>query len=389
MRDNKISRKQVLIIACIILAVAAVIAIGPIRLRIAYDKAEKTAEESNIILIYEQKKTLETPEEFLWAIYKLAEWEEQTSAAIDRAFGLQDGENDEKYKENRVSGYESGEYLLEYAMNRRGSMMHEELKAETEKQIDFIFGDEERRFGIKKETVLSFYKKGGFARIVSAVDTLEREGGLAVYENFSSNYRDDAQSLPVDICYGLNPGEIVDGCNKFLESKIRDDNRYTVRNAAEEAKDFRNRYGVELSNLSLVLSRAESLEYAEAPDIPRVGMSLLEAGSTKLGRPTRTTAENENWNPKTHIYGTWYWDEQGRQIFRADFLDNKITNVRDTRKSLTASQKKYQNNSYSSKSDTNKDDSDRESDYEDDWDDYDYEDDYDDFLDEEDDWYEY
>ena len=374
--------KRIIIIAGIL--GCTVIIIGFIRLGVANSKAKKSADDTGISLSFEQRRSLDTQEGFLRGIYLLADWEQQTSMAIDDAFEMQG----EDYKEqvNYRSGYASSKDLLQDAMRKQWVKMHTDLDAETVRQIDYLFGNDESRFDISRQALYFCYQEDCFDKIVSSVDDLEAGNAAEAYQQNRYALDEDWRAVPLDICYGLDPETTIEGCEESLNIAVASSELITVRSEVEKAETFEERYGVSLKNLSRAKSKLSSLEYAAKPEIPAVGMSVSEASSTKIGSPTRRTVDHGSWSHKKHTYGDLYWDKDGRQIFKAQYLDSEIKAVWDTRDSTASSPWRRSRNSYSSRA-SDPDDHDIESYYEDNRDEYDdYEDAYEGFLDDESEW---
>ena len=182
---------------------------------------------------------------------------------------------------------------------------------------------------------------------------------------------------------------MIEACEADLAEATKKNELYEIRPALRSAEDFSNRYGVEIDSLSRAKSKQSRLEYDSKPDVPRVGMSTSSARSTKLGAPARSTSDSQSWAGKKHTYGDMYWEQGGRQVFKAHYLDGSITDVWDTR-NASGKRSGYRPSPDSRKSSFDPDDHDIEAYYQDNIDEYDdYDDAYEGFLDDDSAWDDY
>ena len=291
-------------------------------------------------------------------------------------------------------GYEKEEELLAWAKKEKWHKLRNALSANVKACIKSWFGDTGEAYGLQERSVTTCYTKDRFGKIVNVMRSVESGAGMEAYDLARYGLDEDWSALPMDIACGLRPKLLKAGCEAHLLSAVKSNDLYDVKSAVSSAKEFENRYGITIDGLKNAESKQKSLEYAEKPYIPAVGMSVSKARSTKLGSPTKTTTETGSWAHAKHTYGEMYWYQGDRMIFKAHYLDGEITDVSDVRnstaKSPWVSSRRAGSSSSSSKSSFDPDDHDIEAYYQDNRDEYDdYDDAYEGFLDDEGVWDDY
>jgi len=394
-----VSRKQRIKTALIILAAIAVVllAIGPVRMYQASREVNAIMKDSGISTAYECTHA-ESREDLYASIGRLAAWEEKTRDSINQAYGHTDKEYSRKVLEG-VSGYESREKLIQYAMEDKWRKERKALSDIVWGSIKTLFGDSTEEYGISRFDVQACYSNDYFDEIADVIQALDQNDGaqaysIALYGLSSAQKRkwtDQYTALPMDIAYTLKPKIMVLGCEEVLASTKNEESQYTIGSIVASAEYFEERYGVSVEGLSSARTRRDRLEYESRPDIPKIGMTTAQARSTKLGSPTRTTREKSTYAHADHYWGHMYWDKGGRQIFAAYYSDNEIKEVWDTRDYTGKPSRKYSgSSSKSSSSSFDPDDHDIEAYYEDNRDEYDdYDDAYEGFMDDESAWDDY
>ena len=381
---------KILLISLIIIAVVVILA-GPARLAIARKAADRFAMEKGLRIEFVCSEKIGSKEELLTQIWKLALWEEETRTKINDAFGFTDRQYSSWKSETR-SGYEEEKELIAFARKEKWHALQKDLDREVWNASAMIFETAGSDYGLNEEAVGICYKKDRFGKITEVMRSVEDGAGMEAYDLACYGLRDDWSALPMDIAYGLRPRLIKAGCEASLLSAVRSNELYGVTSAVENAEQFRKRYQVDIDGLEEARKKKERLEYASKPEIPAVGMTTLQACSTKLGAPSRTTKETGSWSHKKHTYGDMVWERGGSQIFRLHYCDGEVSEVYDTRNSTATSP--WVGSSGSSGGSTkpafDPDDHDIEAYYEDNRDEYDdYDDAYEGFLDDEGVWDDY
>ena len=386
----KANKAGPIIVCLIILSVIIGLSVGPARLSMARKRAKQYTKETGISVEYELSPQLDTKEEFLMEIYRIALWEKETREALNRAFD----HTDEEYKKEKLlekSGYENKEELITFAWNEEWRNLRAKLDFEINSSINDLFGEDDEKYGIKRGAVSKCYRKARFNKILDIMKYVNDDDGRSAYEIGRYGLSEDFSALPMDIAFGLSPDLMISSCEELMKSAMNSTDYSEVRDVVDTMEKFAARYDVTITDMDKAKAKRDRLEYANKPQIPKVGMSISEAKSTKLGAPTRTTKKTNYWSHKNHTYGTMYWDRGDRQIFRADYFDGYIDQVWDTREysGKPPSYSSYNATPRKSKS-IDPDDHDIEAYYDDHRDLYlDYEDAYDGFLDDEDAWDDY
>ena len=377
-----------ILIIVIIAAAGAAAAFGPVRLHKAREEADAFAAETGIEVKYEDITDISSKEAFLTEIWQIAQWEENTRTEINDAFGY----TDKEYAPREIgvkTGYENEEELYVFAIKEKWVEFRGDLDKSVRNAIEELFEKSDSTYDLNKRSVELCYEKNTFGKINEVMRSVEDGAGMEAYDLARKGLKEDWSALPMDIAYGLRPKLILAGCEAALLSAIKTNDLYDVRSAVSSAEEFSSRYHVTIDGLQKARKKEETLEYANKPDIPSVGMSVSKARLTKLGPPTRTTTDKGSWSHKEHTYGDMYWDKDGKQIFKVHYFDGEITDVYDTRNS-TAKSPWVSSRKSSSKPRFDPDDHDIEAYYEDNRDEYDdYDDAYDGFLDDEGAWDDY
>ncbi len=359
------------------------------------EEAREYAESLNVDLTFTPEEDYSTQEGFLKELIYLAEWTEDTSDYLDGPYGFDEDEI-LYYSKQSMNGFESKDKNLKIAMASEMYQMQQKADDGVRNGIAMLFDDTDRKYGIYKDSVVTSWEREYFPVVLTVNAFAEDGSGLKAYEYAIGDIDEEWRALSMDIAYGLYPDVILDGCEASLKNAIEERSLYRLEGSIQEAEDFSERYNVDINALSRAKTLKAHLEYEKKPEIPKAGMSVSLAQSTKLGPPTRKTSDSQSWSGKKHTYGDMYWDKNGVQIFKAHYLDHEITEVWDTRNSKGSYHKRYSTGSSTSGSKKQSslsgdpDDHDIEAYYEDNWDEYvDYEDAYDGFMDDEDAWDDY
>ena len=372
-------------------AAAAVIAIaaGPIRLHSARKEADAFAAEKGLTVQYTVSDDISSKEAFMAELCKIAVWEGETRAAIDEAFGFADKDYTGTVIRS-VHGYESADKLQAGVMKEKWQELRRDLEWGVEDAADAVFEKAGDDYVITKSAFLTCYREKRFEKIIEVAQLVESGSGKEAYDYASSGLKEDWRAVPMDVAYGLDPKLLTSGCEAALKSAVKTNDLDEVSTAVDRAQRFADRYQVKPDNLYSAQKKEEVLEYENKPEVPEIGMKTWDARDTKLGPPSETTRRKQSFAHQTHESGDMYWYKDGRQIFKAHYMDYEITNVSDTRNVKPPSSRSLSYSGGSSDSTFDPEDHDIEGYYEDYRDEYDdYDDAYDGFLDDEDAWDDY
>lgn len=362
------------------------------RVRVAMARREVAAmaEQAAISTGFEVSKNVWREREFYQELGRLAVWETETASKLDELYSCSNWSST-RSREINIDGYSNQKKLMSLVKEERWNEARAALNETVEEAITTLYKYAEDIQGIPgKDLVRDFYERGEFDDLTKVIEALEAGDGETAYllEEFYI-YRDN-MLFPMDIAYALEPQLLENACEGLLERALKNNDKSALRSLPDGARNFAERYNVDIAYLSEAESMKEKLDYEAKSDVPAVGMSTASAERTKLGKPTRTTFEKKSWSHQEHVYGDMYWSSGGRQIFSAHYMDGKITKVYDTRtppKTQFSWGSSYSKSSGSKYSSFDPDDHDIEAYYEDYQDIYeDYDDAYDGFLDDEDEW---
>ncbi len=411
---SKYARMILAIIACMIAAVFALIFVYKVvEIQNARGRAKTMAKEAGVDTIdFECSEEIASKEQYLTEIWCLVRWEESTRETLNGVFGFSDDHYDRGEPES-VSFNEEKSRLSYAAEKEKWWKLRRELDEEVADTIEIIEKKTGGQYEPDSSAIRKCYYNDGFRTIVYAMKDMEAGDGAEAFLTCGRSRKEEWGRVVSDIAYGLYPELFREGLEQAVLGVPDEEYYYKAHLIIGSAKTFSEMYGLPVPGLEKAEKAETRLEgYPETPAVPTVGMSLQQAKSTKIGAPTRTITGSGSWMGKKHYYGEMYWDKNGKQIFKAHYLDGKITDVSDTRNSTAtrpsgrttySSGKSSSGKSSSGKSSSGKSSSGRSSSggfdpeehdiegfYEDNRDEYDdYEDAYDAFLDDEDAWDDY